>query len=252
LKVWPGVRVSNETFSARVQELGITAPDLSKRASDIFLAIAGLERDDRALRHFDKTILADLDLHVGRYALQPAALDDVRQKIRLKLLVGPPPAIRGYRGTGPLGAWVRVAAVRIAADLKTGETLGGGRFVDGALAAFRPAFGDSPEIAAIKHRYHGHLRDALEQTLQALPAREKTLLRLTVVDGLNIDAIGAIYRVHRATVARWLVQVRAQVFAGIRERIGLRNQPTVSELRSLLVLLADEVHLSARRILAPT
>ena len=142
--------------------------------------------------------------------------------------------------------------MRIAADLKTGETVSAGRFVDGTLAAFGASFGDSPEIAAIKYRYRDQLRHALEQSLQALPAREKTLLRLTVVDGLNIDAIGAIYRVHRATVARWLVRVRAQVFAEIRERIGLRNQPTVSELRSLLVLLADEVHLSARRILAPT
>ena len=58
LKVWPGVRLSQERFCALVQESGVTTPDLSKRASDIFLAIACLERDERALRHFDKTILA--------------------------------------------------------------------------------------------------------------------------------------------------------------------------------------------------
>ena len=38
------------------------------------------------------------------------------------------------------------------------------------------------------------------------------MLRYHLVEGLSIDEIGAIFRVHRSTAARWLVGIREGLF----------------------------------------
>jgi RNA polymerase sigma-70 factor (ECF subfamily) len=69
------------------------------------------------------------------------------------------------------------------------------------------------------------------------------------VDGLNIEAIGAVYHVHRATVARWLIAIRAEVLNGLRERFALAPKATSSDFRSYYSALRDELHLSISRVL---
>ncbi len=101
----------------------------------------------------------------------------------------------------------------------------------------------------MKHAYRDRLIGALEESIQSLDARDKTLLRLNVVDGLNIDVIGRIYKVHRATVARWLVAIRRKIFDDLRARAALHWGASSGDLRSLVRILGDDIHLSARRIL---
>jgi len=50
--------------------------------------------------------------------------------------------------------------------------------------------------------------------------RERTLLRMPLVDRLNIDRLGVIYRVNRATVARWLVAIRRRLFEEVRRELA--------------------------------
>ena len=87
------------------------------------------------------------------------------------------------------------------------------------------------------------------QALTTLTAREKTLLRLHFLDGMNIDALGVVFRVHRATVARWLVAIRTQVLDRVRQTLSLDLGASPSEAISLVRLLRSEVQLSIRRIL---
>lgn len=61
--------------------------------------------------------------------------------------------------------------------------------------------------------------------------------------------IGRIYHVHRATVARWLVAIRGRVFDDLRGRVALNWGTSTNDLRSLVRILRDEIHVSARRIL---
>jgi RNA polymerase sigma-70 factor (ECF subfamily) len=111
------------------------------------------------------------------------------------------------------------------------------------------ALDGGPELTAMRQLYRQRVHAALERALARLTARDKTLLRLHVVDGLNIEAIGALYRVHRATVARWLVASRGRIHENVKDELGLARVPSSSELRSLVSLLGDEIHISARRIL---
>lgn len=247
---WPDAGLTLDRFVRRIEELGVTREDLAVRAPEIFLALACADGDPAALRAFESRYLEAVGGYVQRFDLPAHLVDEVRQRVRQKLLMGDPPGIGGYRGRGPLGAWVRVAAVRVAIDVAAAEAGSeGGREPDVALLELSLSQDASPESAAARRLYGERFRAALEASLVALTARDKTLLRLHVVDGLNIEAIGSIYRVHRATVARWLVAIRGRIYENVRRQLGLVWRSSSSELRSLIELLRTEVHVSVKRLL---
>jgi RNA polymerase sigma-70 factor, ECF subfamily len=68
-------------------------------------------------------------------------------------------------------------------------------------------------------------------------------------DGLNIDAIAAVYQVHRATIARWLASTRAALVIKLRERLSSSLQASSSDFRSLVAALGPELHISVDRLL---
>ena len=82
-----------------------------------------------------------------------------------------------------------------------------------------------------------------------LTAREKTILRMHFLDSMNIDALGTVFQVHRATVARWLVSIRTHVLHDVRRRLSLDLGASSSEAQSLVRLLRSEVQVSIQRIL---
>jgi len=250
-QIYPGVGVDVERFAERLRERGVGDEILAARGADLLLAFACADGDRRAIVHFEEQLLPQVNLFVARYGLPADAADEVRQKVRVKLLMGSPPGILQYQGRGPLGAWVRITALRFALELARSRSpvaavgVGAADLLD---FCFDPDAG--PEAAAARTLYRDRLLGALEVSLRALTPRDRTLLRLYVVDALNIDAIGAMYHVHRATVARWLAGVRTRVFDGVREHLDLKRQPSPSEMRSLVALLENEIQISARRILA--
>jgi RNA polymerase sigma-70 factor (ECF subfamily) len=245
---WPGAALMRDEFARRVHELGVSAQDLACRGADLYLAGACAAGDAGALRIFDEHFIARADLVAARFGLPPALLDEVRQRVRVKLLVGNPPSIARYRGVGPLLSWVRVTAARVAVDVATAAQVSS-QVSESELLDRLVSGDENPEIETVKRLYRERFQDALESSLAELGARDKTLLRLHLVDGLNIEAIGAIYRVHRATVARWLVAIRARVFAGLRQRFALTPETSSSQVRSLVRLFRDDIHLSAKRLL---
>lgn len=59
----------------------------------------------------------------------------------------------------------------------------------------------------------------------ALAVRERALLRYSVVDGLTLDEIGAIYRAHKSSVSRWLTRARARLWQETRAALQTRLEP---------------------------
>ena len=133
---------------------------------------------------------------------------EVAQTVRQKLLVSPAPGQPGkiaeYRGAGPLGGWIRVIAVRVALDLKRAQS-SPGRADSDADRPRRRWRGD-PEIALLRDLYRDAFRNALHAALAELSGRERNLLRFHFADGLTLDELATSYRVHRATIARWLAR----------------------------------------------
>jgi RNA polymerase sigma-70 factor, ECF subfamily len=247
-RVWPDVLLPLERVVQRAGDLGVDTMRPADRAADLFLAYACAEGDPRAIRHFERHMLSQIGQYVARFDLPAHVLDELRQQVRVKLLVGSAPGIAQYRGLGPLAAWLRVTVVRMALDLlrSTGATPSGS---DIDLLELAASLDEGPERAVGRGLYRQPLVASLERALGQLDLRDKTLLRLAVLDGLSGEAIGAIYGVHRATVARWFVAIRARVLSTVRQELGLPRAPSPSEVRSLVSLLSDDIDISARRIL---
>jgi RNA polymerase sigma-70 factor (ECF subfamily) len=241
---WPNVPLSFQRFSSRIVELAVSTADLACHAGDLFLAVACTDRDEAALRSFESDYLSQIPRQIARFALGKDKVDEVLQRVRIKMLLSNPPGISRYRGEGPLSALLYVTAVRVALDTAAIKPIGDDAVLE--LAADDA----STEVQATRHLYGEPFRQALEESFRALSPRDKAILQFNVVDGLNIDAIGAIYGVHRATVARWLVAIRARVFAHLKNTFAIAWKMSTSDLHSLTAVMRDYIHVSAARVLS--
>lgn len=252
---WPGVDLDEGAF---VRHLAQCMPadepleaSLDKiRAADLWLACACLAGDEVALLALEQHHLARLDAVLARFRFSSAHLDEVKQLVRQKLLVagpGQPARIGDYAGWAPLAAWLRVIAVRTAISLlrKSGRecALSDDDWLE------LPATQDDPELAHLKKLYRSHFKAAFARALADLQGRERNLLRFSYLDGLSIDAIGAIYQVHRATAARWLVRVRDKLLRATRQRLQAELALSQQGLDSILGLINSNLEVSLNRFL---
>jgi len=251
-KAWPGVSVAPEVFAehvASVAPAGMATEGL--HMEDLFLACACAQKNPRAMAAFEARFVPEVPSYVGQMDRSHAFIDEVSQKLREKLFVATEeagrPKICEYTGRGPLGAWLRVVAVRIALNLRrrprqTVETEG-----DRAPVLRSPA--PDPEIDYLKSRYKDEFREAFQATLADLSSDERNVLKLHYIDGLNIDEIGTAYRVHRSTVARWLAHSREKIMDETRKRLTERLKIQSSEVDSLLGLVRSQLDVSIYKFL---
>src|SRR5262249_25966575 len=122
--------------------------------------------------------------------------------------------IASYAGRGGLAPWLRAAAVRTAIDImRTRREIAADPGTLGELDA------TDPLLASLKQRYHDEFKAAFSRAAAQLTDRERTLLKYRFLDDLSIDEIGTLYRVHRATVARWIAAIRESLFEATRAGI---------------------------------
>jgi RNA polymerase sigma-70 factor, ECF subfamily len=173
--------------------------------------------------------------------------DELRQQLRVTLLTGEQPKIGTFRGQGPLGAWVQVCAVRLA--LRIGSAKNKLVLPDASLLDELVSRDADQELLAAKSRYRDTFQSALEECFLGLNARQKTLLRMHFLDDMNIDEMGLVFRVHRATIARWLVAIRREVLEQLCRKVSINLRTSSSEFLSLVRLVRSDVRLSLRRLL---
>jgi RNA polymerase sigma-70 factor (ECF subfamily) len=251
---WPDLELDEPGFAAhlaRVAGDGDVATALAElHAPDLWLAYGCAVGDSAALAAFDREVLSQVGLLLGRMQPTPQLIDEVRQQLRHKLLVATPgarPRIAEYAGRGPLQAWVRVAATRAALDfLRAAGARAGAELEPDDLTA---GSGDSPELDYVKERYRPQFKAAFQEALRGLDSEQRNVLRLHVVEGLNIDEIGALFKVHRSTVARWIAASRQQVLADARRRLRDELGLSAGEFDSLAGVVRSQLDLSVAKIL---
>ncbi len=246
-RAWPSLNLPVADFAAWVSGRGLEPQALRERGADLYLACACARGDPQALLLFDRTYLQALRPNLAHGSLSPEQLDELKQRLRVRLLTGPQPRIATFAGHGPLAAWVRVAAARLALELHA--SLRGAVESPAALLDALVGAEADPELEAAKRQHQAEFTAALESILQELSPREKTLLRMHFLDRLNIDEMGTVFRVHRATVARWLVALRRQLFERLCERLSLQLKASASSVASLARLVRSDVELSIQRLL---
>ncbi len=233
-QAWPNVALDGERFARFVHARLADSTLAELRADELYLVCACASHDNRALRHFEQSYMpaarAALDRDLAAYR------DEVAQRLRQKFFVGDgqkPPKIESYRGDGSLKGWVRACAVREALNLLRSDRREVPLEEAHLDAVVAPAL--SAQTAQLKAGYQREFKIAFAHALSALSPRDRVLLRYKFIDGATIDEIGGIYNVHRTTAARWLREIRAQLFhmtkAHLIGALGLEDSDFDSILR---------------------
>jgi RNA polymerase sigma-70 factor (ECF subfamily) len=199
------------------------------------LLVAGCAAGQRtALAAFDSRYVIPAARRVsGRYTRLEAA--ELAQAMRERLLVGEGlKRLIAWKGQGPLSAWLRSVATRLALNALPREralSLDDEEWKD-AVEHFTSA--SNPELALLEKNRQTELRAALTEALRRLPRREKTVLRLHVFQSLSADQLARIFHVNAATVRRWIQGARATVLENVRAMLTHTTRWSPSQLDSAL------------------
>jgi RNA polymerase sigma-70 factor, ECF subfamily len=242
-------RVSVEDAVAHV-EAALARGGLAAHAADLALALGVARGEPAAVRRFDAEVGPEMAAAARAVDRDPSFVDEVRQRTRIRIVVGEagtPPRIAGYGGAGPLRAWVAIAAQRLALNAKRDARVGASAGPD-VLADLVDREPD-PELRHLKTLYRAEFRAALSAALAALTDRQRALLRLRFVDGLELAQIGRLYRVHESTASRWIAAALDDIARATREGLIARLAVTTETADSVARLVQSQLDLSIARLL---
>jgi RNA polymerase sigma-70 factor (ECF subfamily) len=252
---WPTVDLDLARFTDHIR--GRLAPGVAETEAlaalcgvDLYLACACLHARPNAAEHLDRAFLAHVLPSVRRVDSSPAFADEVRQLMLEKLLMASgsrPPRLVEYAGTGSLLAWLRVATLRTALNLRRDR--GGSREENLDEAMVAATAGEDPELDLIKDRYREAFRAAVIEALATLPSEQRNAMRMHLVGGLTTAKIGQMFQVNQSTVVRWLAAARSAVRERTRELLHTRLQLSMSEFDSLAALLLSRLDVSVATVL---
>jgi RNA polymerase sigma-70 factor (ECF subfamily) len=245
--VWPGVGLGLEEFAARAREVVVSEDGLLSWPGDFYLACAAGAGDAAAVAAVDARFVTPLSGRLRRLGSRTDDLPDVLQAIRERLFAGPRPRIRAYNASAPLERWIKVVAVRAAIDLHRSEAAtrrGAALLVDEP-----PAIAADPATDFTRQRYKTEFERVLRMKLCELPPRDRTVLRLHVIDGVSIEKIAVAHGVHRVTVARWVWKAGEIVLEGVRRHFKEQHGMVSVECDSLVQALTSQISLSLAHLL---
>jgi len=248
-KAWPSVHVDLAEFRAFVVQRWTELTDESEVAfSDLYLTCGCSLARSAAFVAFEQAYRAEIDAVVKRLGPLAPPVDDARQLIHERILTGPKPKILEFRGRGSLKSWVRVVALRALLNHRQRIDERVPVDDDSDIERLLPA-SDDPELELMRRHYAEEVRATLRECIAQLDARERTLLRLAFIEGATVDAIGALYAVHRATAARWVQSAHRVLTTRVHRRLRERLRIDSDELESVLRLLSSAFDTSLSRYL---
>jgi RNA polymerase sigma-70 factor, ECF subfamily len=251
---WPDLAVGRDRFAAHIAALDPRA--VERFAADLYLATACLAGEPTAHARFEKELFASARQAIAAIDSSPTFVDEALQKLRAHVFVGDggPPRLAAYAARGPLRAWLGVAAVRMALMMRRSQARGREVSTDdddwsGAVVGVST---NNPEFELLKRQYATAFADAFRDAVAALEPRLRTVLRMSFVDALSIDEIGAVYAVHRATAARWIQRACDELNDAVRKLLVSRLSLSPTELEQLTALVRSQLDVSLSQLLPPS
>ncbi|MDX2086502.1 MAG: hypothetical protein SFX73_01575 [Kofleriaceae bacterium] len=221
-----------------------------RNLADVHLVCGLVQHVPEALAVFEAKLVPEMTHAVTRL-LGAERGADVVAAVREKLLVGidgTGPRIADYAGHGELVVWLRVIAIRAAlSELRRDQRMVS---IDDTLWEVASPKAD-PAIQLLKQESAALIKEAFHAGLAELTPRQRNLLRQHLLDGLTIDDLGAIYRIHRVTAARWLSAARADLWANVRRTLRNTFGFSDSSIIDMLDDLRSTLDLSIERALSP-
>ncbi|AGC47695.1 DNA-binding regulatory protein [Myxococcus stipitatus DSM 14675] len=257
---WPDIALAPDTF---IRHLALHFPRRTAPAEweslltqfvpgDLYLACACAQSLPAALAAFERHHMSGVGAALAHMRLPSSVVDEIRQRVRERLLVrtDTAPRIAEYSGRGTLSNWVRVVSLRTALSLLRKPHEEGS--LSDALLELVPSPDADPEVETIQRRYQHEFRRALEDAFAILPSEHRYLLRLHFVDRLSTTKLAPLFNVNQSTVSRWLQSAQQAVHDETRRLLMERLDLSSQEVTSLLRTVESHIHLSLSRILNET
>ena len=244
---WPGVTVDPDRFCAALAQHAGSRPMLARlRIHNLYLACGCLAGDTAALRAFD-ALVEEVARKLRSLGSDAALLADAKQHARQSVLprAGAPPPLAAYNGRGDLGGWLRVVMSRELVHPIRREQ----RHAPLDEVQAHESAGNDPEMAYLKKQYEREFKEAFAAAMGQLGDDHQRALRYAVVEGMSIDEIARVERIHRATAARSVARARARLVELTRSNLQARLAVDATQLDSLLRLVPSEIDVSVRRLL---
>jgi len=108
-----------------------------------------------------------------------------------------------------------------------------------------------PELALLRDRYRDDVRRAFAEAFAGVTERQRNVLRQYHIDGLTIDKLGTLYRVNRATAARWVAAARQAVLDAMRAKLVERLRVSQGQVDSIVRLVRSQLDVSVREAAMP-
>jgi RNA polymerase sigma-70 factor (ECF subfamily) len=212
--------------------------------ADHYLACACALGDATAIAACDALLVREAGFAADGTRMHASLRDEAVQIVREQMFAPRgelPPAIATFGGRGALRAWLRVSIsrelVRLAKAQHRSVPIEEQLIADPGIAA-------DPLLEQLKVKYRAELANAFRGALAELPPRDRTLLRYQLIDGLSIDEIGAIFKVHRATAARWLQRIRDDLVERCRATMASVLGVDTDEAASIVRLVQSQLDVS--------
>jgi RNA polymerase sigma-70 factor (ECF subfamily) len=212
---------------------------------DVQLARAALNRDPEALEKLRALVEREVKQAVRNQRGAEVLADEVSQQLFSRLLVGEGvrgPKLLEYSGRGPIGAWLRASALGIALNARRGEKPSE-PLDDLAIVS------NDPEVEYMRNLCKAEFNRAFTDAMATLATRERNLVRLRFLDGLTLEELASYFRVHRATVVRWLAEVTDRLYAATRIGLSERLSIDTSEVDSVVRAARSRIDLSLTGLL---
>lgn len=220
--------------------------------ADLELAKAVLAGEPVALGELDRRLRVQARIAAARIDSNPAFIDEVAQQLAERLLLpreDAPPRLAEFSGSGPLDAFLRVAALRVALNLRGGAVAARSDELDEASLDAAAEGAADVETRLLRAQYQAPFREALREAFAALPREQRQVMRLHYGGGLSGQAIARMMQVDRSTVVRWLASARSALMNETRRRLRDQLKLSPAELTSLIGAMRSQLDLSLSAIL---
>lgn len=212
---------------------------------DLALAFACAEGDRAALAAFEETWIPRAVKALKKVRIDATIVDDVLGWLRFQLFARDgEPLIHTYSGRSDLGGWLRAIVIHEALRRVKRQR----RDVTPEAAADIPV--PDVELSAMRGAYGAQFTKAMNAGFQQLTVAQRNLLRQYFLDGLSIDALADLYRIHRATAARRVQAAREELADNVRRLLKDELKLQDSSIDRLITL--ENLQVSLSKILRKT
>ncbi len=236
-------------FAEHLCQLAAQGHDLEEiRGADLYVAWCCAGGCNAALQHFWESAVPTARKAALSVTKREDLAEDVMQEVLQRLIVGSPEkpgTLASYQGRSKLVRWLRSVTVRAAIAASKKSSHNESTESEDQLAEL-PHLDDDPELALLKERSGEMVERALREALRELDSETRLVLQQHLIDGLTIDQLGKVYRIHRATAARRVAKAREALLSATRQKLRQESKRTGSELDSLINFAQSRVKLSLR------